>query len=66
MVKNFHLSPTDAWNCTLREYLNFIECDKKETDVDFEGADMSKEALEAFVAIHEENRAKKAAKGVKS
>jgi hypothetical protein len=66
LVKHFNLSPNDAWNCTLREYLNFIECDKKENDVDFEGADMSKEALETFVAIHEENRAKKAVKEVHS
>jgi hypothetical protein len=67
LVKHFHLSPTDAWNCTLREYINLIDCEKNEPDgKDFEGVDMSVDALEEFVAIHEENRAKKAAKEAKS
>jgi hypothetical protein len=65
LVKHFHLSPTDAWNCTLREYINLLDCEQNEPDEkDFEGVDMSVDALEEFVAIHEENRAKKAAKEV--
>ena len=65
LVKNFHLSPSDAWNCTLREYIDYLDCEKNEPNQDdFEDIDMSNEALETFVAIHEENRAKKASKEI--
>jgi hypothetical protein len=53
-----HISPKDAWNFTLSEYILIAECDE---DNPFDSADescFSIEAIEDFEARHSDNRAK--------
>lgn len=63
LIKHFHLSPNDAWNCTLLEFINFSKCDDKKDGFNEGDAPESpedlKEQMHAFLAIHKENREKK-------
>jgi|DEB0MinimDraft_6_1074348.scaffolds.fasta_scaffold11544_3 hypothetical protein len=55
-MKDHGFSPADAWNFTLKEYVNLIKCDKEQTEID--PSRMNKETIRQIEMRHEANRKK--------
>lgn len=57
------MSPNDAWNFTLKEYVSLISCDSDDSSAP-DPSKMNKEYIRKLELRHEENRKKRQEKGL--